>query len=104
MHTCTCKCIITHKTVEAFWVPCEAQGGDEALHDGPLAAVALWRKLLVVVLPAVRLPVLLVEPLVTEMLTTQRAEEMLRMPRLPQGIHTTLEEINRMVISIKLTT
>ena len=74
---------LTHKTVEAFWVPCVAQGSDEALHDGPLAAVALWCKLLVVVFPAVRLPVLLVEPLVTEMLAAQRAEEMLRMPRLP---------------------
>ena len=73
-------------------MPRVAQGSYEALHDGSLAAVALGRKLLVVVLPAVRLPVLLVESFVTKMLATQRAEEMLWMPRFAQGIHTTLED------------
>ena len=71
-------------------MPCVAQGGDEALHDGPLAAITLGSKLLVVVLPAVRLPILLVEPLITKMLATQRTEEMLRMPCLAQRVHTTL--------------
>ena len=71
-------------------MPCVAQGGDEALHDGPLAAIAFGSKLLVVVLPAVRLPVLLMEPLIAKMLAAQCTEEMLRMPCLAQRIHTTL--------------
>ena len=41
---------IAHKTVKVFWVPCVAQGSDEALHDDPLTVVALWCKLLIVVL------------------------------------------------------
>ena len=79
-------------------MPCVAQGGNEALHDGPLAAVTLGGKFLIVVLPTVCLPVLLVESLISKMLATQRAKEMLRMPCFTQSIHATLEEINRTVM------
>ena len=88
----------THHAVKAFWVPCVVQGSDKALHGGSLAAIALGSKLLIVVLPAVCLPVLFVEPLITKMLATQRTEEMLRMPCLAQCIHTMLWGRDRIVI------
>ena len=91
---------IAYKTIKVFWMPCVAQGGDEALHDGPLAVDAFWHILLVVVvLLPVSLHVLLVEPLVTEMLATQHAEEILRMPVFPRAfIQCWRRYIDRMVI------
>jgi len=71
-------------------VPCVAQSSDEALHDGPLAAITLGSKLLIVVFPAVCLPVLLMESLITKVLATQCAKEMFWMPCFSQCIHTTL--------------
>jgi len=75
-------------------VPGETQGSNKALHDGPLAAVTLGGKLLIVIFPAVCLPILLMETLITKVLTTQRTEEMLWMPCLAKSIHASLKKKN----------
>ena len=61
-------------------MPLGINGGDEAFHDGFVTTPTAWSKLLVIALTAKGLAVLLVESLRTKVFTTQRAEEVFRMP------------------------
>lgn len=63
-------------------MPLGAEGSDKAFHDGLLTTLATWGKLFVVALSAKGLPVLLVEPLRTEVIATKSAEEVLFVPSL----------------------
>lgn len=71
-------------------MPLGVYGSDETLHDSLVTATTARSKLLVVALPAEGLAVLLVEPFRPKVLATQRAEEVLGMPRTIQGPHHTL--------------
>ena len=71
-------------------MPLGIHGSDETLHNGSLTSLATRSILLVVALPTEGLPVLLMETLRTKVLTTQSAEEMLRMPSLVQCTHYSL--------------
>ena len=66
------------------------QCSDEPLHDGFLTPLAVGGKLLVVALPAEGFRILLMESLRSKVLSTQRAEEVLWVPRLIQCSHHTL--------------
>ena len=61
-------------------MPLRIQCRNITLHDGFLASLAAWGKLLIVTLPAKRFVVFLMETLWTKVLATECAEEMLGMP------------------------
>lgn len=64
-----------------LWVQCR----NVVLHDRPIAAIALGRKHVEVVVAAVRLAVALMEAILAELLATLRTEEVLRVPCLFQS-------------------
>lgn len=66
-------------------MPLAVERGDVVLHDRPVAGAALGREHVEVVVPAVGLPLLLVEALLAELLAALGAEEVLHVPRLLQG-------------------
>lgn len=72
-------------------MPLAVEGGDVVLHDGPVAAAALGREHVEVVVAAVGLAVTLVEALLAELLAALCAEEVLRVPGLLQRGHTFLK-------------
>jgi len=69
-----------------------AERAHVVLHDRTVAATALGREQVKVVVPTVRLALALVEALLAELLATLSAEEMLRVPRLLQGRHAFIED------------
>lgn len=69
---------------EAVRVPLCVQSRDVVLRDGVVTASALGGKQVEVVLAAVRFPIHLMVPFLSELRTTHATEEMLRMPRLSQ--------------------
>lgn len=71
-------------------MPLSVESCDEALHDGLVASLAARSVVLVVALATESLLVLLVETLVTKLLATTSAEEVLRMPSLVQSTHHSL--------------
>lgn len=72
-------------------MPLGVQRRDVVLHDGPVAAAALGRKHVKVVGPTIRLSVALMEAILSKLLSTLRAEEVLRVPRLFQRSHAFLQ-------------
>lgn len=76
-------------------MPLRVQRRNVVLHDRPVAAVALGRKHVEVVVAAVRLAVALMEAILAELLAALSAEEVLRVPRLLQGRHAFLREPER---------
>lgn len=71
-------------------MPVGAQGGDEVVRDRALAAAALGREHAEVIVAAVGATVLLVETVLAELSPALRAYKMIRMPRLVQRRHATL--------------
>lgn len=61
-------------------MPLTVQGGYIILHDGAIASATLWSEHVEIVLPAVRLPVSLVEAFLPELFATLGTEEVLRVP------------------------
>jgi hypothetical protein len=76
---------------EALWVPLGVECSDEALHDGLVTAFATRSIVFIVALTTERLSILLMETIRAKLLTTQGAEEMLRVPCLVQGTHHPLQ-------------
>lgn len=76
---------------EAFGMPLAIQGRDVVLSDWPIAATALGRKQLEVVIAAVRLAILLVESSLAKLRPAVGAEKVLRVPCLVQGGHTFIQ-------------
>ncbi len=80
---------------EALWVPLGIESCNKAFHDGLAAALTARGVVLVVTLATVRLAVLFMETVRTKLPPAERAEEMLRMPRLVQSPHHLLYERER---------
>lgn len=81
----------TYSANETVRVPLSVQGGNVVFHDWAVAATALGREHVEVVVPAVRLAVPLVEAVLSELLAALGAEEVLHVPGLLQGSHTFLK-------------
>lgn len=77
-------------------MPLRVERRDVVLHDGLVAAAALRREHVEVVVAAVRLAVPLVEAFFTELLTTLSAEEVLSVPRLLERRHAFLQSETRL--------
>ena len=77
-------------------MPLPVECGNVALGEGRRASLTLEGKHGQVVLLAVRLAILLLEPVLAELAAALGAEKVVRMPRLIQGRHAFLES-NRVV-------
>lgn len=71
-------------------MPLCVEGRDVVLHDRRVAAAALGREHVVVVVPAVRLAVLLVEAVLAKCVATLGTKEVVRVPVLVQRGHAFL--------------
>jgi hypothetical protein len=78
------KRLVTISTHKAFSVPLDIQRRNVILLDRVRAPCAPGRKQQKVILPAIRFPILVVEPFVPERLAAMVAKEVLRVPRLIQ--------------------
>jgi len=85
VETCALHWLFTLPADEAVGVPLSVEGRDVVLHDGTSAARTLGREQLEVVVLAVGLAILLVEPVLPELVAAVRAEEVLRVPGLVEG-------------------
>lgn len=77
---------------KALRMPQRVEGRDIVLQDGPGTAATLWCEHVEVVLAAVGLAVLLVEPFRTEEGSTLGTEEVFRVPRPVKGCHHFIQD------------
>lgn len=87
-----CDWLLTVPAHEASRMPLSVQGGHVVLHDGTVAAAALGRKQVEVVVAAVRLAVLLVKAVLAELFAALGAEEVLRVPGLLECRHAFIKD------------
>lgn len=71
-------------------MPLSIQRRNIVLHNRSVASAAFGREHIEVIISAIRLPISLVEALLSELLSTLRAEEVFRVPGLLQGSHAFL--------------
>lgn len=71
-------------------MPLVVQSGNVVFHDGPIAAAALGREHIEVVVPAIRFAFALMEALLAELFAALGAEEVLGVPGLLQSSNTFL--------------
>ena len=82
----------TYSAYEAVRMELAVERWNVILHNGAIAAGALWREHVEVVVAAVRLSVAFMEAIVAELLTALGAEEVLGMPGLVKRCHAFLDD------------